>query len=51
MLARGAEWSRDGLQIYFTGIDAAKRIATYRVFWDGTSLKRNSDGANLVIGQ
>jgi uncharacterized membrane protein len=51
MLARVAEWSRDGLQIYFSGTDASKRIATYRVFWDGTSLKRYSDGTNLVIGQ
>ena len=51
MLARGAEWSRDGLQIYFTGIDASKRIGTYRVFWDGTSLKRYADGTSLVIGQ
>lgn len=51
MLARGAEWSRDGLQIYFTGIDASKRIGTYRVFWDGTTLKRYADGTSLVIGQ
>jgi uncharacterized membrane protein len=51
LLVRGAEWSRDGLQIYFTGIDASKRMGTYRVFWDGTGLKRYLDGTNLVIGQ
>jgi uncharacterized membrane protein len=47
-----AEWSRDGLQIYFTGTDASgKTMSIYRMFWDGTSLIKVQDGYNLVIGQ
>jgi hypothetical protein len=51
MFANNAEWSRDGLQIFFTGTDSSKRSATYRIFWDGTGLRRYSDALNLVIGQ
>jgi len=46
-----AEWSRDGLQIFFTGTDASGRSSTYRMFWDGTGLQKYSAGTNLVIGQ
>jgi uncharacterized membrane protein len=47
-----AEWSRDGLQIYFTGTDASgKTMSIYRMFWDGTSLIKVLDGYDLVIGQ
>ncbi|HET8925192.1 MAG TPA: hypothetical protein VFN26_19575 [Candidatus Acidoferrum sp.] len=46
-----AEWSRDGLQIFFTGIDSSKGSGTYRIFWDGTGLKKYSSGTRLVIGQ
>jgi len=47
-----AEWSRDGLQIFFTGTDpSGKSIAIYRMFWDGTSLIKVQDGYDLVIGQ
>ncbi len=47
-----AEWSRDGLQIFFTGRDpAAKTMAIYRMFWDGTSQAKVQDGYDLVIGQ
>jgi uncharacterized membrane protein len=49
--AQRAEWSRDGLQIFFTGTDASHRVTTFRIFWDGTSMKRYTDGASLVIGQ
>lgn len=51
MLSQNAEWSRDGFQIFFTGTDSARRIATWHIFWDGALLKRYSDGTNLVIGQ
>lgn len=47
-----AEWSRDGLQIFFTGRDpAAKTTAIYKMFWDGTSQTKVQDGYDLVIGQ
>lgn len=47
-----AEWSRDGLQIYFTGRDASgKTMTIYKMFWDGTSLIKVQDGYDLVIGQ
>lgn len=52
MLSNGAEWSGDGLQIFFTGRDANSHTATvYRVFWDGTSQIKVHDGYDYVIGQ
>jgi hypothetical protein len=51
MLSEYAEWSRDGLQIFFTGTDSSKHSATYRIFWDGTGLRRYADGLNFVVGQ
>ena len=50
--AEHAEWSRDGLQIFY-----AKRVAapatftTFRLLWDGTGLRRYLEGSELVIGQ
>lgn len=49
--AAAPEWSRDGLQVFFTSRDAAKNSAIYRIFWDGSGLKRVRPGSNLVIGQ
>ncbi|HEY2119043.1 MAG TPA: hypothetical protein VGH37_07660 [Candidatus Acidoferrum sp.] len=49
--ARSAEWSRDGLQIYFTLMGAGKTLATNRIFWDGTGLKRYVAGNSLTIGK
>jgi len=47
-----AEWSRDGLQIFFTGRDpSGKTMSIYRMFWDGTSQLKMQDGYDLVIGQ
>lgn len=47
-----AEWSRDGLQIYFTGRPPGSNAMTiYRVFWDGTSQTKYQDGYGLVIGE
>ncbi len=52
MSSSNAEWSKDGLQIFFTGSDpAAKTTAIYKMFWDGTSQLKVQDGYNLVIGQ
>jgi uncharacterized membrane protein len=51
MFAQGGEWSRDGLQVFFTGMDAAKHIAVWHIFWDASGLKRYLDGTSLVIGQ
>lgn len=51
LAAKYPEWSRDGLQVFFTGTDSSKRSATYRIFWDGTGLKKYSSGIHLVIGQ
>jgi uncharacterized membrane protein len=48
---RAAEWSRDGLQIFFSGTDSSKRAATYRIFWDGTSLQKYTSGTGFVVGQ
>src|SRR5262245_5945627 len=49
--AAAPEWSRDGLQIFFTTRDAAKNSAIYRIFWHGSGLKRIRPGSSLVIGQ
>jgi len=49
--ASNAEWSRDGIQVFFTLRDAAKNSSVYRIFWDGSGLKRIRPGSNLVIGQ
>jgi len=49
--ASSAEWSRDGIQIFFTSRDAAKNSSVYRIFWDGSGLKRIRPGGGLVVGQ
>jgi len=49
--ATSPEWSRDGIQIFFTARDAARNSSVYRIFWDGSGLKRIRPGSNLVIGQ
>ncbi len=47
-----AEWSRDGLQIFFTGRDlSGTAMSIYKMFWDGTSQAKVQDGYDLVIGQ
>jgi uncharacterized membrane protein len=50
--ARNAEWSRDGLQIFFTkGVPGKTSLVTDRIFWDGTGQKRFSSGSYLVVGK
>ena len=49
---RGAEWSRDGLQIFFTrGVPGKGSLVTNRIFWDGTGVKKSESGSGLVIGK
>ena len=49
---RNAVWSRDGLQIFFTiGVPGKGALATDRMFWDGTGLKRYSSGYALAVGK
>lgn len=48
---RAAEWSRDGLQVFFTGTDSSHRPIVNRIFWDGTGLQRSLLGSNYVVGQ
>jgi uncharacterized membrane protein len=51
LAASHPEWSRDGLQIYFSGLSAPHKTAIYRIFWDGTDLRRYQSGSEFVIGQ
>ena len=51
MFAQDAEWSKDGLQIFFTGTDASRNSAIYRAFWDGSGLQKYAAGLNLAIGK
>ena len=47
---RAAEWSRDGLQIFFSGSDPSHRPVIYRIFWDSTGLQRSLTGSEYVVG-
>ena len=50
--ARSAEWSRDGLQIFFTrGVPGKAPLTTWRLFWDTTGLRSYSPGSFLSIGK
>jgi hypothetical protein len=49
--ARDGEWSRDGLQVYYTRRISAAASAIFRIFWDGTGIRRYSEGSELAIGQ
>jgi hypothetical protein len=47
-----AEWSRDGLQIFFSCHEPSSSAMTlYKMFWDGTGQLKVQDGYSLVIGQ
>ena len=50
-LAQGAEWSRDGLQIFFTDAANRKAPSICKIFWDGSGFKRVRAGSGLVVGQ
>lgn len=50
--ARSAEWSRDGLQVFFTrGVPGKAALSTWRLFWDTTGLRSYSSGSFLSIGK
>jgi uncharacterized membrane protein len=49
--ASHGEFSRDGVQIFYTRRMSATSSAVYRVFWDGSGVKRYLDGTDLVVGQ
>jgi len=51
VFANAADWSRDGIQIFYTQRDASKNLSISRIFWDGSGLKRIRPGSNLVVGQ
>jgi uncharacterized membrane protein len=46
-----AEWSRDGIQIFFTSREGTKGSSVCRIFWDGSGFKRQRVGSSLVVGQ
>src|SRR5713101_6038908 len=48
---RSAEWSRDGLQVFYTRMLSSIAAATSRIFWDGTGVQRYLSGTNLSVGQ
>jgi hypothetical protein len=48
---RAAEWSRDGLQVFFNSTDSSRRPVVNRIFWDGTGVQRTLLGSNYVVGQ
>jgi hypothetical protein len=45
------EWSRDGIQIFYTRRMSATSSVTCRIFWDGSGARRYVDGTDLVVGQ
>jgi uncharacterized membrane protein len=49
--ATHGEWSKDGVQVFYTVKLSSSVSTTYRVFWDGSAPKRYVAGADLVIGQ
>jgi uncharacterized membrane protein len=48
---RSAEWSRDGLQVFYSRVTPGTPAVTFRIFWDTTGSKRYLSGTNLVVGQ
>jgi uncharacterized membrane protein len=49
--ASHGEWSRDGVQVFYTVRLSSGASSTYRVFWDGSASKRYVPATNFVIGQ
>jgi uncharacterized membrane protein len=49
---RAGEWSRDGLQIFYTrGVPGKVPLSTWSIFWDSTNPHRFNSGASFVIGK
>lgn len=49
--ATNGEWSRDGVQVFYTVRASAGTASTYRIFWDGSASKRYVAATDFVIGQ
>ena len=49
--ASQGEWSRDGVQVFYTVRPNSGAAATYRIFWDGSASKRYVAATDLVVGQ
>jgi uncharacterized membrane protein len=49
--ASHGEWSRDGVQVFYTVTSSGGASSTYRVFWDGSAPKRYVAAADFVVGQ
>ncbi len=49
--ARHAEWSRDGVQIFYTRRVSVTSFSTYRVLWDGNAPRKYVDGSDFVVGR
>jgi uncharacterized membrane protein len=47
---RAAEWSGDGLQVFYTRL-VSGTPSTFRIFWDGTGVQKYSSGTWLVVGR
>jgi len=48
---RSAEWSRDGLQVFFTRLVPPQAFQNGRIFWDGTGARRYEGVSDLTVGQ
>ncbi len=48
---RAAEWSRDGVQIFYTRRASATAFNTYRMFWDASAPRKYVDGMEFVVGK
>jgi len=49
--AGNGEWSRDGVQVFYTARVSSGAVGTYRIFWDGSAPKRYAAATSFVIGQ
>jgi hypothetical protein len=49
---RAAEWSRDGLQIFYSkGVPGKVSLSTWSIFWDASNPHRFNSGASFAIGK
>jgi hypothetical protein len=51
LLPSDPEFSRDGIQIFFTSRDTSGKSLINRIFWDASGLKKVRPGSALVVGQ
>ena len=45
------EWSRDGVQVFFTNREATHALSIFRILWDGSQPKRFLPGSDFSVGQ